>query len=378
MPLRHRSLSLALSALAVAVLSPAESEAARAVKLRSLLKSEAAALRLLSSLNGKLLQTTLELEDLRLHQRQLDYQVDEARRRIEALGQRVTERREKIGLRVRSLYKLSRGGFLRLLLDRADGRGMVQRLAALKLILRRDVRERRLYRRELTQLASEQKQLAARQERHRKLEQRARDKLLSLQTARREQRRALLRVERNRRRQDTAGRTEGKLVLRARRLMREIKTLRYRVNKGAGFVTRRGHLPRPVVGSVAGTFGQLVTRSKARGTRGRRVELLRQGLTFRPTRRARVKAVAEGVVRVAGTFPGYGELVLVEHDDGFYSLYGFLSRVLVNDGDPVKRGAVLGRAGRDPLSDRPALYFELRHRERPLDPANWLSGAKQR
>jgi septal ring factor EnvC (AmiA/AmiB activator) len=65
-------------------------------------------------------------------------------------------------------------------------------------------------------------------------------------------------------------------------------------------------------------------------------------------------------------------VVLLEHEDGYFTLYGFLSEVAVAEGQELRRGQPLGRAGIDPLSGERATYFELRRGERPLDPLSWL------
>ena len=75
---------------------------------------------------------------------------------------------------------------------------------------------------------------------------------------------------------------------------------------------------------------------------------------------------------MAGPVDGYGQLALLDHGDGFFTLYGFLASVEVKSGEEVKRGQRLGRAGLDPLTGEPALYFEVRRKERPLDPSVWI------
>lgn len=82
-------------------------------------------------------------------------------------------------------------------------------------------------------------------------------------------------------------------------------------------------------------------------------------------------------MRVAGPLEGYGRLVVIEHSDGYFSLYGFLASTSVSEGQRVRRTAPIGRAGVDPLTGHNAAYFELRHGERPLDPADWLAGERK-
>jgi septal ring factor EnvC (AmiA/AmiB activator) len=84
-----------------------------------------------------------------------------------------------------------------------------------------------------------------------------------------------------------------------------------------------------------------------------------------------VHAVHEGIVAYAEPFTGYGNLVIVEHGDKSYSLYGHLSTLAVKKGDRVDAGQNVGFTGRNPAGN-PSLYFELRVDGRPVDPLQWL------
>jgi septal ring factor EnvC (AmiA/AmiB activator) len=76
-------------------------------------------------------------------------------------------------------------------------------------------------------------------------------------------------------------------------------------------------------------------------------------------------------VAFAEAFSGFGRLVIVDHGQGAFSLYGHLANVEVGRGARVEAGRVLGTTGRAP-SGTPALYFELRIDGRAVDPVEWL------
>jgi septal ring factor EnvC (AmiA/AmiB activator) len=84
-----------------------------------------------------------------------------------------------------------------------------------------------------------------------------------------------------------------------------------------------------------------------------------------------VRTVYDGTVAYADPFSGFGNLVIVDHGDRCYSLYGHLSSASVKKGDHVDQGSTVGLAGRNP-SGNPALYFELRIDGKPVDPLQWL------
>jgi len=76
---------------------------------------------------------------------------------------------------------------------------------------------------------------------------------------------------------------------------------------------------------------------------------------------------------MAGPFAGYGQVIVIDHGAGYFTLSGYLSALRVKKGDRVRLGAIIGRAGVDPLTARPAVYFEIRTQSRALDPAAWFS-----
>jgi lipoprotein NlpD len=86
-----------------------------------------------------------------------------------------------------------------------------------------------------------------------------------------------------------------------------------------------------------------------------------------------IKAVADGVVIYTATgVAGLGGLVMVKHGDGWTSVYGHASRILVQRGQAVKRGQSLALSGDTGFADRPELHFELRKGRAPVDPLSLL------
>lgn len=82
-----------------------------------------------------------------------------------------------------------------------------------------------------------------------------------------------------------------------------------------------------------------------------------------------VRAAAAGRVIFAGNEPRqFGNLVVIEHADGWQSAYAFLSRITVKEGDEVRQGERVGLSGRTGLSRGPELHFELRQNNRAVDP----------
>jgi murein DD-endopeptidase MepM/ murein hydrolase activator NlpD len=81
-----------------------------------------------------------------------------------------------------------------------------------------------------------------------------------------------------------------------------------------------------------------------------------------------VRAAGGGSVARAGRDTAYGRFVLLAHPDGYESMYGHLSRVVVHAGDTVAAGQLLGLSGNSGRSTAPHLHFEIRRSGRTLDP----------
>ncbi len=135
---------------------------------------------------------------------------------------------------------------------------------------------------------------------------------------------------------------------------------------GAPFPARKGRLLRPADGPVAVAFGKVVDPRFNTVT-------VQNGLDISAPAGAPVHAVAPGRVVHAGWFKGYGNLVIVDHGDGFHSLVAHLASMRTAQGEDVEAGSVLGTVGDSGSLKGPYLYFELRQKGKPVDPAPWLA-----
>ncbi|MBK8481843.1 MAG: peptidoglycan DD-metalloendopeptidase family protein [Proteobacteria bacterium] len=359
--------SLALVVLALLSVGPPPS-AQGGAGLTGLLRRETTTLAALEGLTEQAVQQQATLEQLDARRQLIDVELGETRRRLMALTQRSAERRLQLAQRLRALYELSAGGQLRLLLEDQRPGAFLLKSAAVHYLLERDARELALYARERRQLARQQQALAEQQRKQRALSAALRQGQEEAERLRQAHRSSLTRIRRTRQARQAL---RSELSLAQRALLRKVAQLDSRLERAGGFAARRGHLPVPVEAPLAaGAAGTATAAGAASAAVGPTVG--RGALVFAPARGAPVRVVHGGVVRVAQTLPGYGQLVLVDHGEGYYTLYGYLTQLAVEAGQRVFRGAAVGRAGLDPLSGDPAAYFELRHRELLLDARQWL------
>ncbi|MCP4230325.1 MAG: peptidoglycan DD-metalloendopeptidase family protein, partial [bacterium] len=78
-------------------------------------------------------------------------------------------------------------------------------------------------------------------------------------------------------------------------------------------------------------------------------------------------------VAYVGELKGYGQVVILEHEGGYYTLFGHLFKVLVKRGETVVKGVELGLVGDYGISEVSGLYFEVRQGGVPRDPASWFA-----
>jgi septal ring factor EnvC (AmiA/AmiB activator) len=137
----------------------------------------------------------------------------------------------------------------------------------------------------------------------------------------------------------------------------------YPISSEAPFSSLKGKLTWPVAGDLLHDFGQPRVGGKLKWN----------GVVLAAPRGREVRAVYHGRVAFADWLSGLGLLVIVDHGDGFMSLYGYNETILKDAGDWVAPGdaiATVGDSGGQPSS---ALYFEIRKGKQPLNPRDWVS-----
>jgi murein DD-endopeptidase MepM/ murein hydrolase activator NlpD len=133
-----------------------------------------------------------------------------------------------------------------------------------------------------------------------------------------------------------------------------------------GFAALRGKMSLPTTGSIEVGFGKVVNPRFNTVT-------IQKGIDIRATPGEPVRSVAPGRVVHSGWFKGYGNLVIVDHGDGYYTLVAHLASMSTAMGEEVAAGSLLGTVGDTGSLKGPYLYFEIRENGRPVDPQLWLA-----
>ncbi|MBI5344160.1 MAG: peptidoglycan DD-metalloendopeptidase family protein, partial [Deltaproteobacteria bacterium] len=86
-----------------------------------------------------------------------------------------------------------------------------------------------------------------------------------------------------------------------------------------------------------------------------------------------VRSVYGGKVAYAGWLKGYGQLLIIDHGGGFFTLFARLQKILKDKGDIVEKGADIALVGDTGVDASAGLYFEIREKGVPRDPMAWLA-----
>ncbi len=123
-------------------------------------------------------------------------------------------------------------------------------------------------------------------------------------------------------------------------------------------------IPWPVKGKIIRSFGE---EFKSKTT-----SILNNGIDIAVAEGTNVLAVDDGEVIFAERYGGQGKLMILDHKNGFYSVYAYNSELLFGKGSQVKKGTAIAKSGKTGSATQPSLHFELRKDGRAVDPLNYL------
>jgi len=132
-----------------------------------------------------------------------------------------------------------------------------------------------------------------------------------------------------------------------------------------GFHGLKGRLPWPVNGKIVIPYG---THKDPQFN----TPVFRNGIHIKAEDDSTTKAVYSGKVVFAEWFKGYGQLIIINHGEGYHTLYANLAEIFYKVGDIIKEQQVIGKVGESGILNAPGLYFEIRYKGKPLDPTQWL------
>ncbi len=315
-------------------------------------------------------------------------QIDDVTRELARAEDELAIKRRILARRLRSIYELGRYGSFEVLLKAGSFPEVLSRYKYLRLVAEQDHR-----------LVARIARLEAQVRAHRATLERARAALADAREARLQQAQTLGASERERQgmlarvKSERSERLEAASALEreTRRIQSVLATLEKRraareaVAREAAEASGRpapeagastlsgefGALEWPVDGTIVERFGRSIHPVY-------HTEVINNGIDIQAPRGTPVRAVEAGEVVYADWNGGYGQMVILDHAGGWYSLYAHLDRANVAIGQKVGRGDAIGTVGETGSLTGPKLHFEIRKGGKAVDPVGWLKGRSGR
>lgn len=299
-------------------------------------------------------QTEKTLQELRTRQAQQS-------RELALLG-------EQMAQQIRAAYALGRQERLKMWLSQEDPAAVGRVLVYHQYLTRARAARIDAVTEQLTRLAETEANIAEETRQLGALRSRRAAELAALRERLAERRRVLDRLRTDIRGQDSELADFKKNERRLERLVRELQAALDDIPHSGvphtAFDKLRNKLPWPVRGRLAARYGE--RRSVG--------NLTWRGVFIETAGGTDVRAVSHGRVAFADWLRGFGLLLIIDHGDGYMSLYGHNQALYKAVGEWVEAGDVVAAAGDSGGMDRTGLYFELRHRGQTVNPLKWCAG----
>ncbi len=131
------------------------------------------------------------------------------------------------------------------------------------------------------------------------------------------------------------------------------------------FAALKGLLMMPVKGKVVSFFGHHQDRKF-------KVTHFQSGINIKADRGEPIRAVYSGQTLFSSWFKGFGNMLIIDHGDHYYSVYAHLEEQFKSKGDPVETGEVIATVGDTGSMTGAGLHFEIRHHGKPMNPLGWI------
>lgn len=283
----------------------------------------------------------------------------------DALAEKLGKQREALAVLLRSAYALGRSEELKLLLQQEDVSNIARVLAYHRYFQRARVDRIDGLLIDLKQLADVQHQIESKRVELSATRSTRETEVAALQIQRAEREKLLAGID------ATLGDQQSRLTLMAKDekgLLGLLESLRdvfadipKKLTGAEPFASLRGRLTTPTSGKILTGFG-------GRDASGRQLS----GVLISSVEGSPVKAIARGRVAFADWLKGYGMLLILDHGDGYMSLYGYNESLSKELGDWVSAGDTIATSGNSGGQKTAALYFELRLKGKPMNPKAWL------
>ena len=290
-------------------------------------------------------------------------------KRITAMEQQVSRHRKARIQRLRTIYKEGSLFPIKVLFASGDFNDLLQRIRYMKIVADSDGALFQKYNKQFDALNQEKEVLLQARKKLLMLQRSVASKRLEIETEKSERQVFLKRLKKEIK---TNKKIQEEQLKSTKDLNQIIARLEQKLTQGEGLdiTDKKGWLPVPVKGRFLNKFGR--KRDKQYDT-----YIVYNGINIRSNRGTPVRSVFEGNVLYTGALEGYGNLIILGHGKDYHTLYGHLDEIVATVGKRVRPGQIIGRTGDTGSLVGEALYFEIRHKGKPIEPTVWFQRPKK-
>ncbi len=336
-------------------------------KVKQAIKKEKSILEELEQTNKMLSNKRKELQYYNNQLAKTDLKIKKQENEIMLLNRKLDIRKSFLKERLRSLYKQQHGDIASILISANDHQDLAKRIRYMSLLAYYDGKLMKTYGNEIHERNNKMKRLAILQTEFKVNKTNIKKKTNEMEKERKKKDVLLASVRKKR------SSYEGmikELEESSDRLLDMIKELEDKgvppsIIGGKGFAVLKRRLPWPINGKVLVPFGTYKDPKF-------NISTFRKGIEIKADLGDTILSVYNGSVVFADWFKGYGLLLIINHGKGYHTLYAHLSEIFHKTGDIIKRRQAVGKIGETGILNEPSLYFEIRHKGKPMDPLEWL------
>jgi septal ring factor EnvC (AmiA/AmiB activator) len=325
----------------------------------------------IQTLDERLLRVRQSHQDVSRKLRKKDQEIQSINGQIANLRDSIRQRQEAILARMRVQYMEGRFGYWKTLLALDSYGDFQRRLQYLSAVSERDYEMLETFRNDVGRMEDAERQREAARIGILVYKQSTEKQLTEIKSVKKEKKTYLTKIIHEKESFERALQELERSASRVDSLLRELEQRRRaaaaRPPTGA-LLPRgaKGALPWPADGNVISYFGR-----QKHPTFNTYVQ--RKGIEIRTVEGSTIRAVMPGTVVYADWLKGYGLVIIVDHANGFFSLYAHASKILTTVGAQVGGSQAIGETGDTGITGENTLYFELREGAEPVDPLQWLA-----
>jgi len=323
----------------------------------------------LERIEKELYQKAQEVDLYQTQLRQKKEEIDRLNQAITQLKKDLSGEEKLFAERIKILYQLKRLSLAQLIFSSESFSGLIRRYGYLNRLVNHNLTTLSNYSQKLVQLQEEEATLKENERQLEMLTEQNRLAQKKIITYQKEKAKLLARLRSEKelqiKRLEELKQASQRLQSLIEKLEKE-KTITSPTNLPSGYpFSLKGKLDYPVKGEIITFFGQGEDPELA-------APIFNKGIEISAPVGTPIKAVLAGTVIYSDWFRGYGNIIIIDHGAGLYTIFGHASKLLKKVGESVTPGEAIALVGDTGSFKGPCLYFEIRYHGQPLDPLAWL------